>query len=530
MILAEQRGSGCLSDDLKGKVYSIMPLLKDGLYALYLRKSRADLEREKFGQFETLVVHEHELVALAKREGYILDKPYYKELVSGEHIADRLEFQKLMQKVNMGVYQGILVHEVSRLGRGEAMEYGYVLFTLRRTGTLVITPTRSYDPRNPDDFRALQMEMFLSNMELGNIRWRLANGSRARAEMGCFVKSRAPYGYDRIRINGYWTLEQNDDAPTVRLMYERRAAGVPYGTIARDLNDAGIRTPSGGLWSASRIHAIVSNPVYMGMIRYGYYRNELIPTDGFNYIRKQTINEDYILVPGLHEAIVSKELWHAANDRHSKDAPVKHSRELKNPLAGLIVCKNCGRSMIRSLNRVPSSGNIIEHYRHAAFAECDNKAQGARVSVVIDVLCDALDEIANDLEAREIVGDPDTRENELAAIKKQLAQEEKRLDKLMDLYFADAITIDEFKERREASEELREALQSRIEALQGDRPSLQEVAFTIREAITKLRDESVDARAKNTALKSFIEKIEFENFTKPRSRDYDIRLNIILKS
>ena len=56
--------------------------------------------------------------------------------MSGEHIADRLEFQKLMRKVEAGEYAGILVHEVSRLGRGEAMEYGYVLFTLRRTGTL----------------------------------------------------------------------------------------------------------------------------------------------------------------------------------------------------------------------------------------------------------------------------------------------------------------------------------------------------------------------------------------------------------
>ncbi len=505
-----------------------MPRLKDGLYAMYLRKSRADIEREKFGEFETLAIHERDLLALAKRDGYAIDKPFYKELVSGEHIADRLEFQKLMRKVEAGEYAGILVHEVSRLGRGEAMEYGYVLFTLRRTGTLVITLTRVYDPRNPDDFRALQMEMFLSNMELGNIRWRLTNGSRSRAEMGCFVKSRAAYGYDRVRINGLWTLKPNDDAPTVRLIFERAAAGVPLGTIARDMNEAGMRTPSGGFWSAGRLGSIISNPVYMGKIRYGYYRNELIPTDGFNYMRKQTINEEYILVDGLHEGIVSEELWHAANDRNNGSGRVKHSHELKNPLAGLLVCKKCGRSMIRFINHVKSSGNKIEHYRHAPF--CDCKCQGARLDIVVGILCDALEEIAYDLEAHETVGEADTRAEELAAIEKQLAHEERMLDKLMELYFADAITVEEFKSRRENSEELQAALEARRASLEEGCASPQEVAFTIREALRKLEDDTVPPQAKNAALRSFIERIEYENFTRPRSRDYDIHLDIIFKA
>ena len=504
-----------------------MPRLKDGLFALYLRKSRADIEREKFGEFETLAIHERDLLALAKRDGYAIDKPYYKELVSGEHIADRLEFQKLMQKVEAGVYRGILVHEVSRLGRGEAMEYGYVLFTLRRTGTLVITLTRVYDPRNPDDFRALQMEMFLSNMELGNIRWRLTNGSRARAEMGCFVKSRPAYGYDRVRINGLWTLKPNDDAPTVRLIFERAAASDPLGMIAREMNAAGMRTASGGFWSAGRLGSILSNPHYMGKIRYNYYRKEIIPTEGFNYTTKQTYNDDCILVDGLHEGIVSEELWHAANNRNNGSARVKHSHELKNPLAGLLVCKKCGRSLVRFINHVKSSGNKIPHYRHAPF--CDCKAQGARVDIVVGVLCDALEEIACDLEARETVGKADTRAGEMAAIDKQLAHEEKTLDKLMELYFADAITVEEFKQRRMASEELLDALQQRRAVLEKGCAAPQEVAFTIRDALQKLKDDTVPVQAKNAALRAFVEKIEYENYTRPRSRDYDIRLTITLK-
>lgn len=505
-----------------------MPSPKEGLYALYLRKSRADIEREKFGDLETLAIHERDLVALAKRDGYVLDKPYYKELVSGEHIADRLEFQKLMRAVEADTYRGILVHEVSRLGRGEAMEYGYVLFSLRRTGTLVVTLTRVYDPRNPDDFRALQMEMFLSNMELGNIRWRLTNGSRSRAEMGCFVKSRSAFGYDRVRIDGNWTLKANDDAPTVRLIFERAAAGDPLGKIAREMNEAGMRTPSGGFWAAGRLGTIISNPHYMGKIRYNYYHKELIPTDGFNYVMKQSYNENPIIVDGLHEGIVSEELWHAANDRNNGSAPVKKSTQLKNPLAGLIVCKKCGRAMVRSIIKTKSNGGKTPHYRHAPF--CDCKAHGARVDIVVSVLCEALEEVACDLEAYEELGTHDTTEEEKATIEKQLAREERKLEKLMELYFDDAITIEEFKTRRAQSEELQASLQARHSELDADTPSPKEVAFTIRDAIRKLEDDEVSVEAKNAALRSFIERIEYENFTRPRSRNYDIRLDIIFKS
>lgn len=500
---------------------------KDGLYALYLRKSRADLEREKYGEFETLAIHELDMIAVAKREGYVLDKPYYKELVSGEHIAERYEFQKLMRKVENGEYRGILVHEVSRLGRGEPMEYGYVLFTLKRTKTLIITMTRCYDPNNPDDFRSLQTEMFLSNMELGNTRWRLTNGSRSRAGMGCFVKSRAAVGYDRVKINGLWTLKENEFAPTIKLIFKRAADGTPYGTIASDLNKAGLRTPSGGFWCASRITTIIKNPVYKGKIRYGYYHKELIPTDGFNYTIKNTYNDDFILVDGLHEALISEEIWEAANNKNNGSSRKKKDYDLKNPLAGLLVCKKCGRALLRFVNTCRSNGNKIEHYRHPRF--CDCHTQGIRLSVVVDTLCEALESIASDIEAQEASSEVDTTKEELATIEKQLAKEARKLEKLFDLYIADAISVEEFKSMRSESEELQATLEERKEKLSGKKKTPQEVVFTIREAIAKLKDDDVSAQAKNIALRAFIKSIEYENFTKPRSHDYDLRLNIIFK-
>ena len=505
-----------------------MPRIKDGLYALYLRKSRADIEKEQYGELETLAKHELEMTEFAKRNGYVLDEPYYKELVSGERIGERVEFQKLIANVEQGMYRGILVHAIARLGRGDPMEYGYILFTLKRTHTLIITPHKVYDPNDQDDARYLQMEMFVSNMELGNIVSRLESGCRSSARMGCFIKPTPPYGYDRVRIDGKWTLEANDDAATVRTIFEKAASGTPLGSIAREFNDAGMRTPSGGFWGAGRLGTIIKNPHYKGMIRYGYYHQELIPAEGFTVKKKLSYRDDCIFVDGLHEPIVSAELWQAANDRNRDSPRVKRDGKLKNPLAGLLVCKKCGRAMIRFMNKSKSSGEKHAHYRHAPF--CDCKAQGAPLDVVVGAVCDALEQVAAELELKTDIARPDTTADEIAIVERQLAREENKLDKLIDLYYSDAITIDEFKDRRKASEELQEALRAKQAELMKNKPTAHEVAFSIREAIRLLEDENVNAEKKNVALKSFVESIEYENFTVPRSRCYDIRLGIVLRS
>ena len=76
--------------------YSNEKLLDNlGEYAMYLRKSRADIEAEANGEGETLARHENILLDLARKNKIKIGK-IYKEIVSGETIEARPEMQKLL--------------------------------------------------------------------------------------------------------------------------------------------------------------------------------------------------------------------------------------------------------------------------------------------------------------------------------------------------------------------------------------------------------------------------------------------------
>ena len=66
--------------------------VQSGTYAIYLRKSREDIESEKYGEGETLARHEKILTTLAEKRNLHISK-IYREVVSGETISERKEMQ-----------------------------------------------------------------------------------------------------------------------------------------------------------------------------------------------------------------------------------------------------------------------------------------------------------------------------------------------------------------------------------------------------------------------------------------------------
>ena len=99
-------------------------------YAIYLRKSRKDEEAEMQGAGETLARHRATLFGIAQQRGYDIGRVYC-EIGSGDSIASRPVVQELLDDVQAGMWQGVLVYDIARLARGDTMDQGRVAETFR---------------------------------------------------------------------------------------------------------------------------------------------------------------------------------------------------------------------------------------------------------------------------------------------------------------------------------------------------------------------------------------------------------------
>lgn len=329
-------------------------------YVIYLRKSRSDTEAELHGEGETLARHEKALLDLAKRQDLNIVN-IYREVVSGETIAARPMMQQLLGEVEAGMYKGVLVMEVERLARGDTIDQGIVAQTFKFSDTKIITPTKIYDPNNEFDEEYFEFGLFMSRREYKTINRRLQRGRLSSIKEGKYVANHPPYGYSRIKLTNEkgFTLEPiPDQATVIQMIFELYTHGeltdegaynrIGVSLIAKRLNSLNIKPQKGDAWVDSSIRDILINPIYIGKIRWNWRPSKKKMVNG-KIEKERPRSDEVILVDGLHPAIISEETYNLAQDimQSNRKAPISDRKTLKNPLAGLVVCGKCGRTMRR---------------------------------------------------------------------------------------------------------------------------------------------------------------------------------------
>ena len=327
------------------------------VWAIYLRKSRADLEAEKLGEGETLARHKKILTELAARKGLYIGE-IYQEIVSGaESIKDRPEIKRLIEDCYAGKYRGIIIIEVTRLSRGSQGDAQIIMDCLKyanmNKGLLVVTPTKTYDvAHNHDDEEYMEFELFMSRREYKMIKRRMDRGRIQSVVEGNYMGSYRPYGYDILKTKTARTLIPNEDeAPIVKLIFEWTVKNnMTAWEIAKKLTAMGIPTYSGDPdWSRETIKTILTNPTYTGKVRWNDRMQVKTMVNGDLVTSRPRSNhtDQYMLYDGKHleNALVDEETFKAASSRFYSDR-TKGNYKLKNVLAGLLCCQNCGKAMV----------------------------------------------------------------------------------------------------------------------------------------------------------------------------------------
>lgn len=442
--------------------------------AVYLRKSRRDIELEQAGAEDTLQRHRTVLLELAKRHGMTILQ-IYQEVVSGDTIEARPQMRRLLSDVEAGLYDAVLCFDIDRLGRGGMQDQGRILDTFKWSHTAIVTPDRVYNLDLDVDEEAMEYKTQGARFEYRMIKKRLARGREASVREGKFTGCVAPYGYERYKLRGQkgWSLRPVEpQAQIVRDIFRWYTASedrLGISLIVRRLNERGIPGPTGKDWLPCTVRSILSHPVYAGMIRTKNRPEQKSMQDGVLTVsRPRTGGTTY---PGLHEALVDAEVFARAAEllRTNPSRPGPKQMAMKNPLSGLVICDQCGRAMVRRPYGGDRPDGLI-----CAYTSCP--CVGSSLETVENSVLDSLRSWALSLDAASGAdAAPDESEAELASLKQALACAEAELSRLAaqkarayDLVEQGVYTIEVFSARMADIGRRETAAQAQKAALEAD--------------------------------------------------------------
>ena len=271
---------------------------------------------------------------------------------SGKSIEGRASFCRMMEDIKSGKdgVSYVLVFKLSRFGRNAA-DVLSTLQVMQDFGVNLICVEDGIDSSKDAGKLMISVLSAVAEIERENIRVQTMEGRIQKAREGRWNGGFAPYGY-RL-VDGVLQINE-DEAPAIRTIFEQYV-NTDTGTngLSKYLETHGFQklarqNGTSPLFSATLIRAILKNPVYCGKIAFG--RRKLEKIHGTRNEYHQVPQENYLLVDGLHEGIVSEELWNAAQVKllvqSKRYEPVNRSKtEQAHLLSALVKCPICGAGM-----------------------------------------------------------------------------------------------------------------------------------------------------------------------------------------
>ena len=504
--------------------------MQNGTYAIYLRKSREDIESEKYGEGETLARHEKILTTLAQKRNLAIGK-IYREVVSGETISERKEMQKLLKDVENEKWTGVLVVEVERLARGDTADQGRVSKAFKYSHTKIITPVKTYDPDNEFDEEYFEFGLFMSRREYKTINRRLQRGREISVSEGKFVGNIAPFGYDRVKLKdskGYTLSVNQDEATIVKEIFRLYTFdNNTINSVAKQLNNMNLKPRISNEWTISSVKDILSNPTYIGKIVWNR-RKQKKKTKNGHLIISRPRNQEYLIYDGLHEPIIDNKTWDLVQEKRKQNAPkIKHNSIIQNPLVGLVFCEKCGKPM----QRRPYTKADKPPTLMCSNSKCDNVS--SKLYIVEKKIVESLNIWLENYKINYEIRDNSNTENNkvieqsILTTKKELEKENTKLNKIYDFLENGIYNKDEFINRSKSIKDNIKSLENKL----GDYIELSnknnEIQHHKKMIIPKLENVMnlyymlESAEDKNILLKSIIAKVTYLKTEKAIKKNSD---------
>lgn len=301
---------------------------------------------DKEDQLNSLEAQKAFFAEYTTRTGDTLIRLYADEGISGTKIKNRKEFLRMMSDAEHGLFDMVVVKDISRFARNTVD----LLQNVRKLKSLGIETqflTANMTSMGNSEF-VLTIFGALAQEESANTSKRVKFGKKMNAEKG-----RVPnivYGYNKT-VGDYFNLEINqEEAAIIRQIYQwYTKEGYGAAKISNKLNERGLKTKRNCRWSQNAVCRILTNELYTGKIING--KQEV--ADFLTGRRADKDETDWMVVERPDLRIIEPETYEKAQQiLHSRNKAfnMKHERQSNKYLfSTLIKCKECGWSFRRTV-------------------------------------------------------------------------------------------------------------------------------------------------------------------------------------
>ena len=484
---------------------------------------------DKEDQLNSLETQKEFFLEYTKRTGDNLIKLYADEGISGTKIKNRKEFQRMLADAEKGLFDMVVVKDISRFARNTVD----LLQSVRKLKALGIETqflTANMTSMGNSEF-VLTIFGALAQEESANTSKRIKFGKKMNAEKG-----RVPnivYGYDKT-IGDYFNLSINEEeAKVIRQMYKwYTEEGYGGAKIANMLNERGVKTKRGNNWSQNSVCRILTNEIYTGKIING--KEEV--ADFLTGQRKEKDESEWLVTIRPELRIIDDEIFDRAQEilkgRHDSFKMTHERQSNKHLFSTLIKCKDCGWSFRRTVRQYKNT-----YVRWVCSGHNGRGADSCPNAITVDEeeLIQVLQEYFQDvLSKKKKVIDHVIKEfqrvykakDENVEYEKELTAELNRLrrarEKYMDMYTDDLISREELNEKIGGMRKEIDRLKNELKMVSYNLTKGEQLEAILNSTFKEMEDITDVHEMTNTQLKRLINKIEVD-----KEGNVDIYLRLI---
>lgn len=395
--------------------------------AVYVRVSTVEQAEEGYS-IDAQVDKARKLCELQDKEVVMV---YADRGISGKSVVNRLELQRLLKDAQKGLFDEVIVWKLNRLARN-TRDLLNIMEELKSCDVGFQSVSEAFDTTTALGNFTFLMLGAIGEFERSTIVDNVKLGMEKRAKSGRWNGGRA-LGYKSTAMESKedeTVLEiVPEEALIVKEIFNEYSKGKGYKAIANRLNHKGYKTIRNKDFSVTTVSQILQNPLYIGKIRFNQYID-------WGSKRRKGKNENVIVVDGVHEPIIDKQLWDKVREIHkSKSGKPSRVHSGSFPLTGILKCPVCGASMVaaRTTNILKDgTRRSIRYYNCGNFknkgsAVC--KANGVRADYAEQYVFDRIREvIVNDVILKDIVENINSsRTNSIRPLKEELVAVEKKI-------------------------------------------------------------------------------------------------------